>query len=69
MDLILVKSENIHAVGYDPEEKTLRILFKTGYTYDYLNVPKAVFSALLVSSSKGQFFHKHIKPKYKAIRI
>lgn len=69
MELILVKSDNIHAVGYNPEEQILRILFKTGITYDYLNVPKAIYSALLASTSKGQFFHKHIKPRYKAIRL
>ena len=57
------------SVGYDPARKTLEIEFQTGDIYEYLDVPRDVFRALLDAGSKGRFFHAEIDDVYRFTQV
>lgn len=62
MNMIPVVSSNISAIGY--EGTTLYVLFNSGSTYAYLNVPKNAYDALMSASSHGSYLAAHIKGVY-----
>lgn len=64
MNRTLVASSNIRSVGYDSQTKTLEVEFHSGGVYQYANVPEVVHNSLLMSNSKGAYFHDHIKDRY-----
>lgn len=65
----LVSSSDLRSFGYDSETSTLEIEFNSGGIYIYLNVPYYEYQNLLNSSSKGKYFHAHIKHyPYRRIR-
>ena len=45
-------------------DNLLFLTFSTGHTYCYCNVPETVYKEMIVSPSKGRFFHDRIKGKY-----
>lgn len=60
-----VKSSNLKMIGYDPNSKTLRIVFKMQpENYDYKGVWPELFAELMRSESKGKFFFTKIKGKF-----
>ena len=63
----LVYSSNLSSVGY--ENGVLEIHFHSGGIYQYDNVPRSVYEALLAAPSKGKYFHKHIKDNYRPTRL
>lgn len=60
MKLKAVDSSMLVAVGYDEETKEMRVIYKTGDTYRYLNVPKSVYTELLNAESKGAYMKTHV---------
>lgn len=64
-----VKSSNIYNIGYDAAQKLLRIIFNSGATYDYYNVPNKVWLAFKKAKSKGSFAYHNICYKYNYERI
>ena len=57
-----VTSSQIKSVGYDEAEKTLEIEFtNNGAVYQYYDVPKKIFDALMEADSVGGFFDRKIK--------
>lgn len=69
MEMQSVSSSNIASVGYDEEKKILHVTFNQGRTWEYTSVPKEVFDAFLSASSKGQYFHKHIRSAYSYMEV
>jgi len=67
-----VNSKNVDSVGYG-ENQTLRIKFKSGAIYDYLQVPIGVFNLLIQLSKSGQSITKalnqHVKDIFPFTRI
>lgn len=64
MTWISVSSKAIRAVGYDGY--TLAVQFRrSGQTYLHPGVPGDVFHDLLNASSKGNFYSKHIRGRYR----
>ncbi|MCL4535523.1 MAG: KTSC domain-containing protein [Bacteroidetes bacterium] len=61
MERTPVQSSNLASVGYDPATRTLEIELRSGRTYRYINVPKAVYEGLMAAESKGSYFNEHIK--------
>lgn len=59
-----VESSMIGAIGYDEATRTLHILFNSGKTYAYADVPAEVFAAFLAAESKGVFFRSEIDGCY-----
>lgn len=64
-----VESASLASIGYDSTTQALEIEFKRGTVYRYLNVPIAVFEALLSAESKGTFLNTSIKDAYPFMRI
>ena len=59
--MIEVKSANLAKVGYEDQEKVLKIQFKDGQEYWYFDVPRIVFDDMLKAESVGKFFVKNVK--------
>ena len=73
MNLIKVQSTNIEQIGYEEGTRIslsqkpisiLRVIFTSGITYDFYNVPKDIYEGLLDSRSVGKYFHQNIKNRY-----
>lgn len=63
---IEVDSSNIKSIGYSEEDLILEISFKDGKTYQYYDVPKYEYEALMAPGSKGAYAHQNIYNKYKS---
>src|SRR5262245_64035353 len=67
--LVPVESSMIQAVGYDPKTRILEVVFNSGQTYCYDDVPPEVHQALMAADSKGQYMraaHIGVYPAYLA---
>jgi len=64
MSLTLVNSSSIRAVGYDGY--TLAVLFHTSDTiYTHPGVPYSIYEGLMQAGSKGTYYNRYIRGKYK----
>lgn len=64
-----VESSLLNKVGYDPEAKVLAIQMNySSDLYLYQDVPQSIFDDLLAAESKGSFYVKNIKGKFKTER-
>lgn len=63
-----VNSSMISEIGYNPETLELEVVFKSGRTYVYYDVPAQIFANIqnIVKSndSVGRYFHSNILYKY-----
>lgn len=57
MQLHPVESSMIQAAGYDEATETLEVVFNSGKTYRYFQVPKDVWEGLLEADSKGSYMN------------
>ena len=63
MRMEAIDSSAISAVGY--EEQILRLAYRNGRVYDYLDVPQEEFRRFMESESRGEYVNKVIKPNYR----
>lgn len=63
--VIVKKSSHIMSAGYDPVSSELQLSFHNGKTYSYRGVPEHIHKTLMMSGSKGEYFHKHINSRFK----
>ena len=69
VDMTVVDSTSIEAVGYDLGASELYVRFKENQrTYVIAEVPRHAYHELLRSSSKGQYYNRYIKPVYPNVR-
>jgi len=61
-------SSSLTAATYQLSSARLRIVFRDGTCYDYLDVPSNIFSSLANAKSQGAFFNASIRDVYPAIR-
>lgn len=69
MTLVPVSSSNIAAVAYDGDSQTLTIEFRSGGTYEFYDVPEAVYQGLLNAASHGSYFQNEIRGRYRYTRL
>ena len=69
MKLKRVESEMLVAAGYDQKSRSLQVIFRTGGTYRYKNVPSHKFDELMSAESIGQYMHQHIIGHYEYERV
>ena len=68
MDHVTIKkSAHLASAGYDGGR--LQIKFHNGQTHEFTGVPERLYNVMMGSTSKGQFFHKFIKPYYRGTEI
>lgn len=60
-----VVSTVFRTIGYDSEMRLLDVEFQKGSVFRYFDVPAHVYSELLRSEVKGQFYQKHIAGVYR----
>jgi len=69
IEMQAVESSLIDQVGYDAEAKVLAIqMNNSSDTYYYQDVPQSIFENLLAADSKGRYYVKNIKGKFKTER-
>ncbi|MBX3442154.1 MAG: KTSC domain-containing protein [Planctomyces sp.] len=59
------ESSNIARFGYDAAGQILAVEFAKSGTYQYYDVPEAVFEQMKAAPSKGQFVAQIIKGRYR----
>ncbi|NED95786.1 KTSC domain-containing protein [Phytoactinopolyspora alkaliphila] len=59
-----VSSQAIVSLGYDTDTHTLEVEFRSGYVYQYYDVPPPEFLRLVNSPSVGGYINTRIKPLY-----
>jgi len=57
-------SSVLAATDYSPANNRLHVIFTSGETYLYSDVPFVVYQALLAADSKGAFFNANIPNIY-----
>lgn len=69
IEMVPVDSSFLAKVGYDPEAKVLAVQMKhSSDTYLYQEVPQSLFDDFLAADSKGAFYVKNVKGKFKTER-
>ncbi len=61
-------SSVIRSFAYDPAAHRLDVQFVSGRTYSYLDVPEREVAALNSAASKGGFFNRRIRDRYRFVR-
>ncbi|HEY4368905.1 MAG TPA: KTSC domain-containing protein [Steroidobacteraceae bacterium] len=61
-------SNVIRSFDYDAASQQLSIVFQSGRTYIYKEVPQATYQALKASASKGEFFNTCIREQFSFTR-
>ena len=59
-----VNSSNLAECGYDPQSRTLLVVFKSGRRYLYSGVPELEYRALMAASSHGAYFNAKVRNRY-----
>jgi hypothetical protein len=62
------ESSTIIRVGYDADALMMTVEFKNSGTYNYFDVPPAVFEGLRYAPSKGQFLAQQVKGSFRYAR-
>ncbi|MFE6169893.1 KTSC domain-containing protein [Viridibacillus arvi] len=68
MNMVSVTSSKLVNVGFDPSAMILRIEFKDG-VYEYFGVPERIYNELMETDSKGIYFKRYIKDRYRFVRV
>lgn len=69
MRLKPVQSEMLLFAGYDRKSRILEVVFRTGGTYRYKEVPSSEYDGLMSAESKGKYMHRHIIGRYPYERV
>ncbi len=64
-----VESSMVSALGYNPPTKELKVVFHTGITWIYKDIPQKVYDNLIKSHSIGMFMIRNIIDCYKERRL
>lgn len=58
----------IRSFAYDPERRELSVVFQSGRSYRYLDVPAEIHDAMRRAFSKGSYFNDHIRDRFAFVR-
>lgn len=61
-------SSLIQSFDYDAASRGLRIVFQTGRSYLYQDVPEEIYRAMQAAPSKGEYFNDHIRENFSFVR-
>ena len=68
LDRTAVVSSLLSSIGYSIEA-TLELEFRSGAIYRYFAVPQAVFQDLIAAESKGAYFNRHVRNRFRYQRL
>jgi KTSC domain len=63
-----VVSSLLRSIAYSTDT-TLELEFRNGAIYRYFAVPQAVFKALVAAESKGVFFNRNVRNRFRYQRL
>ena len=66
---LAVDSSLLAGAAYDLSESVLQLEFRDGAIYRYFAVPAAVYDDLLAADSKGSYFNKQIRGRFRHILL
>lgn len=69
MDRDFVASSNLMSVGYDSDTMILEVEFRQGGLYQYFEVPVHIYDGLMGAPSKGTYFQRFVRNKYRTKKI
>src|SRR5438874_2741389 len=64
-----VSSSMLRRVRYDPKSGFLDVVFRTGETYRYKDVPLDEYHKLMKAESQGKYMQTHVIDRYETIRL
>ena len=64
-----IVSRSIISIGYELQNHLLEVVFSLGNKYVYEYIPEKVYKEFLTSKSKGRYFGKYIRGKYKGTKV
>jgi hypothetical protein len=64
-----VESTTLSTVAYDPAGQLLRLEFRSRAVYCYCDVPSAVYQDLMEADSKGSYFNRNIRGRFRYHRL
>lgn len=64
-----VNSSKIDSIGFDSSAMILRVKFIKDGVHEYYGVPERVVNEFIDAPSKGIFFKRFIKDKFRYVRI
>ena len=64
-----VESSCLASIAYDAAARILEVEFRRGTVYRYLDVPAAVYDALMLAPSIGRFFASSIRNHFAYMRV
>ena len=62
---VAVESTALVGMAYDSQRNLLEVEFRDGSVYQYLAVSAQVYENLLRAESKGTYFNREIRPRFK----
>jgi len=62
--MIKVNSSTISEIGYDSSRQIMTVKFKSGATYEYLEVPQNIFDFVAEAESVGKALNAEVKGVY-----
>jgi hypothetical protein len=69
MDVTAVVSTSLAAVAYDRAGHILQLEFRSGSVYRYFGIPAEVHDGRLQASSKGRYFNREIRERFRYVHI
>lgn len=69
MNFIPVDSTTLEQIAYDPNQRLLCLQFHNNAAYSYFDVPRIVFEELLAAISKGLYFNRSIRGRFRYRRL
>ena len=60
IERVAVKSSSITHAGHDPDTQRLLVVFRSGASYIYENVPREVYQGLMAADSAGKYLRQHV---------
>ena len=65
-----VASSLLSSIGYSVDATLeLELEFRSGAIYRYFAVPQAVFEGLIVAESKGAYFNRYVRSRFRYQRL
>ena len=63
-----VQSSLLASVAYSIDA-TLELEFRSGAVYRYFAVPQAIFAGLITAESKGAYFNRNVRSRFRYQRL
>ena len=64
----VLDSSVLSAMTYSPDA-TLELVFHSGAIYRYFSVPPRVVDELVAATSKGAYFNRHVRNRFRSQRL